>query len=548
MQYTLPQYETDQLVSLIGGKRSLQEPLRLLITELLPKRGPALFLDPFCGSGAVARLARSLGCKVVAGDLEPFSFITNYVYLSLDCTDLPHLFKDSGGVDAYLSMLNLQGLYAATTGMVQGQAYLSRYYAPQDDTAYDGERERLFYTHFNAVFLDTVRNELELNWLSGKISAVEKCIVLASIIYEASRRANTSGSFTAYHKRFGSYENTALSRIAASAELHAPTLPEEGRVAGEMHAQEAVELIRQHSADICFLDPPASIHQYGSGYHILNSVAMWDHLAPGDGRDSQGRLLDRSGIRSDWKRTHSAFCSLKSADAAMVHLLGSVDARHIVLTYPSGGILEAQRIHELLCARHDTVRVISLRKRNQGGRQPANGLKNNGEQVFITGKAATVSLLTTDAMAKLPLLEQLQALCNVVFHPREDCGPFHYVGGVILDDLPPVQEILSLSADDLASYLQDAQGSRCDDVRQALAILVEALGLKSLYPVDSRGRVRIEKRIISILRRFCNPGHREDFDRLYTYTCSLVVAEKTLVTLGKRLDALGTAADYRIRS
>lgn len=546
MRYSFPRYETDQLVSLLGSKRSLQEPLRLILEELLPKRRPALFLDPFCGSGAVSRVARSLGCRVVAGDVEPFAFILNHVYLTLDNSDLAPLFSEMGGLDAYLSMLNLQGLYAATTGAELSHGYLSRYYAPKDDTRYDGDRERLYYTRFNALFLDTVRDEIEQSWLSGRISAVEKAIVLSSILYEASRRANTSGSFTAYLKRFGSYEGTALSRIAGSSELSAPMLPEDDAVRGSMHVEEATSLVKRFRADICFLDPPASIHQYGSAYHLLNSITLWDHLAPSSERDAQGKLTDRSGIRSDWKQTHSPFCSLKQADAAMIHLLGSVDARHIVLTYPSSGILSPQRIHELLGSRHAPVRVIPLAKRNQGGRQPVSGVKSTIEQVFITGKSPSVVLMVEDSMEKLPHIARLQDLTCAVFRPSLDQGPLKFLGGVLLEELPPAHELLAYDVDTLASLVQKVQSAQCGTLEDSLDVLVDALDGKNPSPIGGKGRVRLEKRILSLLRRSCDASHHEQFDALFMRVCAKVQGNPRMLALGRHLDALGEAADHRI--
>ena len=546
MRYAFPRYETDQLVPLLGSKRGLQAPLRLILEDLLPKRGQPLFLDPFCGSGAVSRIARMLGCKVVAGDVEPFAFILNHVYLTLHNQDLTPMFAEMGGLDAYLSMLNLQGMYAATMATDLPHGYLSRYYAPKDDMHYDGGRERLYYTRFNALFLDTVREEIEQGWLSGRISAVEKAIVLACILYEASRRANTSGSFTAYLKRFGSYEGTALSRIAGASELSAPMLPEEGTVRGSMHVQDAATLVARYKADICFLDPPSSIHQYGSAYHLLNSITLWDHLAPGMERDAQGKLMDRSGIRSDWKQTHSPYCSLKKADAAMIHLLGCVDARHIVLTYPSSGILSPQRIHELLSARHAPVHVIPLAKRNQGGRQPLSGLKKTIEQVFITGKAASTILMVGDSMEKLPYIAQLQDLTSAVFCCAASRGPLVFIGGVLLDELPPAHELLSYDVQLLAGFVSYALAAQCATLEESLDVMVEALEDDAPFKVDGKGRVRIEKRILSILRRSCDTSHRQQFDALYMRVCAKVQGKPRMVSLGRHLDALGGAADFRI--
>ncbi|MDD2296717.1 MAG: DNA adenine methylase, partial [Sphaerochaetaceae bacterium] len=307
MALALPRYETNQLISIIGSKRPISDSLRLILSSLTPRRGTPLFLDPFCGSGVVSRLARGMGMAVRAGDTQPFSYLINHVYLSLENDDLNPMLPEMGGLDAYFSLLNMQGLFASESASALARPFLSRYYAPQDDEDYDGKRERLFFTAANARFLDAVREVIETDWIEGRISANEKAVVLASILYEASRKANTSGSFTAYHKSFAGAGNVIRKRIVEPCLLTPPVLPDAEVPRGEMNLCEASKFVKRSSADICYLDPPATVHQYGSTYHLLNTITMWDDFSPSNQRDKEGQLLSKAGIRSDWKQTHSPF-------------------------------------------------------------------------------------------------------------------------------------------------------------------------------------------------------------------------------------------------
>lgn len=115
MPLALPSYERDQLISIIGNKRSIGESLKLLFSELKAPRGETTFIDPFCGSGAISRIARNLGMGVKANDNQPFAHLVNYVYLTLTNDDLSQMFREMGGIDAYFSLLNLEGLYAYNT-------------------------------------------------------------------------------------------------------------------------------------------------------------------------------------------------------------------------------------------------------------------------------------------------------------------------------------------------------------------------------------------------------------------------------------------------
>jgi hypothetical protein len=236
---------------------------------------------------------------------------------------------------------------------------------------------------------------------------------------------------------------------------------------------------------------------------------MWDDFSPSDARDQAGNLLDKAGIRTDWKRTHSPYCSLKHADAAFIHLFANIDARHIVVTYPSSGIVDANRIHELLRARHDPVTVIPVSKRNQGGRQGIGG-KRNIEQVFITGKPAALHLPVGEGLDRLPWMERLDALTSVVFKEPQDMEPFRFIGGIVLDRLPQADILLGQSLQQLQRQVEALEAAVCTTNEQTLRILVCAC----LVPppiVDGVARAKLEKRLFSLLRSLREHQGKEEF-------------------------------------
>ncbi len=490
LSLTLPSYERDQLISIIGNKRSIGESLKLLFSQLKEPRGETVFLDPFCGSGAVSRLARALGMRVKANDNQFFAYLVNYVYLTLTNTDLSNMFVEMGGVDAYYSLLNLEGLYAYNTPEPLLGGYLSQHYAPQDDTHYDGQKERLFFTAANARFFDQVRNEVEKS-LSDE---AERGVVIASLLYEASRKANTLGSFTAYQKRFVTEGSLARRRIVEPPLLRVPTLVDEPLLRGEVSLMNASDFLKGRSGDICYLDPPATVQQYGNNYHLLNTIAKWDNYLPSNERDEEGNLRSKGGIRSDWRQTYSSFCSLKEVDLAFVNLFGSIDARHIVLTYPANGIMEIERLYELLEPRHGPVSVIPVAKRNQGGRQSKG--KQNVEYLFVAGKMASFNLTMEYSIELLPLIERLTNLTNTLFRTPQTLSDYPFIGGLILDGLPPLEVLLNKDIEELEREVGLLEASRCDNLDEGIKVLVRA----TLDP-NQEERGKLEKRLYPLLRR-----------------------------------------------
>lgn len=535
-------YESDQLISMIGSKRMLQLQMRELFKQLIVRPQRTLFLDPFCGSGAIARIARALGCKVLASDIEPWTFIVNYVYLTLNQKDLTSMFVDFGGLDGYLSLLHLNGLYRANEGQDLPYGYLSAHYGPQDDEQYDGNRERLFFSRFNALYFDTIRHDIEEAWIANRISAEEKCVILALLLYEIRCRANISGTFSSYHKTFGSRDKTGRTRVFAQPTLQAPILAPSETQRGIVALQDALEVVPASSVDFCYLDVPATVHQYGSTCHLLNSVAMWDYLIPNNERNAAGELVDRAGLRSDRKQTYSPFCSHKRAGEAMVTLLNRVDAGTVVLSYPSRGILNPKWLEELLLMRFKEVKLLLLERPRRGGRQSRNSLKGEYEHLLIASRGATFSLLNDLDWQSAHQLKTIGNLRKEVFYPGEDFGPFTFSAKVLLDYFELEQLRDSYSLQEL-TVLQEALTQRlCSDQEEAIKLLATALDEQAL---SASVKERLERKLLSLLRTLSFDHCWESFGKTYDFLVSNVRAS---ATLQREIEALYQRLQARERS
>jgi adenine-specific DNA-methyltransferase len=490
LSLALPDYNKDQLISIIGSKRPILDHLKMVFANLQTKGKRLTFIDPFSGSSAVSRLARSMNMLVKASDIESFAYIINYVYLTLNENSLDSLFHSYGGIDAFYAYLNYHGLFAAKTREGINRPYISLHYAPQDDENIKLGKERLYFTTQNARFFDAVREEIESLWLQNKISGVEKVIALSSLLYQVSLRANTSGTFTSYHKNF----NNLRGRIKEVSQLIVPTLASDNLLPAKVYQQDALSFVSSHSCDICYLDPPSSVVQYGNSYHLLNSVAKWDYYEPSRKLDENGLLVDKGGIRKDWKQSSSSFCSLKDADKAFIQLFGAIDARYIVLTYPTNGIVTADRIVELLKSRHKPIQIIPVYKKNQGGIQSK---KQNIEQIFITGQKEVKYFLFEEALERLPLLKRIDSISSAIFKNPKECSLFQFSASVLMDLPLDDEKIYLVALEQLENRVKELEGLVCDDSLEATTLLIEALNKQNLL---SEAKARLEKKIIAVLR------------------------------------------------
>lgn len=378
-------YLTRHLIAYIGNKRRLL-PLINEALDLVSPSGKELirFFDGFCGSGSVSRLARIKGMQVWANDWEDYSRVLNSAAL-LETTDsLSELFGGMGELEREIERLN--NLPAPS----ENQQYISKYYAPShnDPDLADFKTERLFYTRENALIIDAVRNELERLFPAPEPGSKEerkKNFLLSMLLYKAATHNNTSGLFKAYHKGFGGHNKDALSRITRRITLEIPPLPEGSLKSSTVSQSDVNKLVHSGQLphfDIAYLDPPYNQHQYGSNYHMLNTIVRWDRIpAPLDLND-KGELREKAAIRKDWVKTRSPYCYKDKATAEFQDLINGLSADQILLSYSSDGIIPFNSLIEI-CRKKGRLSILTNEyTKYRGGRQSNSRQQTNIEFII----------------------------------------------------------------------------------------------------------------------------------------------------------------------
>lgn len=375
---------TEQLIAYIGNKRALLPFLHGVFSRLAPEPSRAAFLDPFAGSGAVSRLARMMGFTVGANDIEHYSYVINSCHLGLAKADLAVLFTEIGGLEAVLADLN------RLPPLSEEKAYISRHYAPRSTDGADWRTERLFYTRENALRIDAVRERIEEMYpgIPEKETAFRrKMTLLAPLLYEAATHTNTSGVFKACHRGFGGHGRDALTRIMAGIVLRPPVLID-APAPSNVSCMDAGDFLSRRSADICYLDPPYAVHQYGSNYFMLNSIALWDKPPVSVARGTDGRLRSKAGIRPDWSRTRSQFCYPATAFDAMRRIVQAADCRWLVVSYSDEGLIGLEELCELLAGTGSLSLSSTGYVKYPGGKQSLGRTTRNQELVLVVDRGA----------------------------------------------------------------------------------------------------------------------------------------------------------------
>lgn len=323
-----PDYLSRQLITYIGNKRALLDPIEGAVADVCERLGTnrLRILDAFSGSGVVSRLFKRFASEVVTNDIEGYADVISRCYLT-NRSDFPEQAIRE-------SVAHLNKVVRETT---LEEGFIERLYAPRDDNRIS-LGERVFYTRANARRIDNYRRLIALqpaeiqHWLLGPLLSA------------ASVHANTAGVFKGFYKDrttgvgcFGGSGADALTRILGEITLHVPVLSRY-ECDFDVHREDTDGLVgRLGDFDLAYFDPPYNQHPYGSNYFMLNLIV--NYVEPSE-------ISEVSGIPTDWQR--SQYNVRARSLPSLSKLLHTVDARFILLSYNDEGFISIEDIRRLL--------------------------------------------------------------------------------------------------------------------------------------------------------------------------------------------------------
>jgi adenine-specific DNA-methyltransferase len=345
------EYLFNQLIPYIGNKRKLLGLIQQAIQQTSCKSG--VFVDFFAGSGVVSRMAKMLGFRVMANDWEPYAEAINRCYVECNA---PPAFALLGGYERAIELLN---------ALSPKIGWVTEHLCPRDDEHYDIQRDRMFYMRKNGMRIDAMREQIAAWKDTEKISGIEEACLLAPLVYQACYRSNTSGVFKGFHNGWGGQTRTALYRIATDLRLNMPVFFDNGQqnTIFREDAHTLAERLASKNAetiDIAYLDPPYNQHPYGSNYHVLNSIVLWDKPA----LSQQITRGTKAAIRLDWRtERRSAYNYKDEASVAYRRLLDAIRARYILTSYSTDGAIPLEVMLQSNVARGHVSVVMQGYKR-----------------------------------------------------------------------------------------------------------------------------------------------------------------------------------------
>jgi adenine-specific DNA-methyltransferase len=255
----MDEYVQQPMFTYLGNKRKLVDFIEDVVKEVKTNDGKDKLrvLDGFTGSTVVARMLAAHASEIHTNDLELYSHVAAKCFLERPTEE------QAQRVRAHIETMN------AMTEWTPG--VISDMYAPQDTN--DVKRgERAFFTHENALRIDTWRKYIE-----DTVEPDVRHWCLCPILIQMSLKANTYGHFKAFSKNeddIGCFKKCG-DRVTTPMILQCPIFnPNACEV--QCHQESTNTLLNRlpaGSLDLIYLDPPYNEHEY-TAFYFLHNVVM----------------------------------------------------------------------------------------------------------------------------------------------------------------------------------------------------------------------------------------------------------------------------------
>jgi len=257
------------------------------------------FCDLFGGTNIVSRYFKNK-CNIISNDFEHYSYIISKAYISNS------QIIDDKYLDYFNNLPTKEGIFTET--YCKGRNY---------------------FTESNGSKIDTIRQEIEKLYLSKELNEDEYYYYLTSLLEASDKVANTASIYSAYLKKI---KKTALKELT----LVSLDITETGSN-NISYQKDANELIKEIKGDILYLDPPYNHRQYGSNYHIYNTILKYDL--------DEIEVKGVTGMRT-WEK--SDYCSKVKALETFENLIKNINFKYTFISYNNEGIMNIDDVRNVL--------------------------------------------------------------------------------------------------------------------------------------------------------------------------------------------------------
>ncbi|MBQ6154966.1 MAG: DNA adenine methylase [Bacteroidales bacterium] len=293
----------------LGSKETLADSIKVLLRNHNLVQRNLVFFDAFCGMGSVADNMKPIYDHIIINDsLKCSTIFTRGRLYANRCT------FEKLGFDPF-AFLNEHD------NKLYGFFYQN--YSP-------GGSERMYFSEENAGRIDFFRMQIE-EWKEQELITEEEYVyLLACLLESVSDVSNTAGVYGAFLKH---WDKRALKPIVFSKIDSNPGTCE----IIESRNDKIENIISEIECDILYLDPPYTQNQYGTQYHLLETLILNDD--PPLSKVTGSRPT--TPMRSNWSKMYHAHILFEK-------VVAETKASHIVLSYNNDGFMSKDYIEKTL--------------------------------------------------------------------------------------------------------------------------------------------------------------------------------------------------------
>jgi adenine-specific DNA-methyltransferase len=314
--------------------------LKLLphILELAARVEPGTVFDGFSGTTRVSQAFAQCGFRVIANDIAVWSRVFGECYLLS-----PHPAE------------HYQDLIDHLNALPGKHGWFTEHYS--------GDFKKPWQRH-NTVKLDAIREEIQRLALSSS----ERAVALTSLILAMDGVDSTIG-------HYASYLNDWSPRSYREMKLRVPSLISKTHE-HEVHHADVFDLVASIDADLAYYDPPYGSNndkmppsrvRYAAYYHLWTSICLFDSpplFGKANRRADTSDVLSASVFEEYRRNEAGQFIVVE----AIERLLRETKARHVILSYSSGGRATAEELNDVISGSGKLIDVAEVDyKRNVMG-------------------------------------------------------------------------------------------------------------------------------------------------------------------------------------
>ena len=263
------------------------------------------FCDIFAGTGIVGRTFKKDVKKVIANDLEYYSYVLNKNYIENH--------KEIKDKEKYIEELNNLSLI--------DDGFIYQNYCMGSGSG------RQYFSDENGKKIDTIRTQIQ-NWYEdNKTDDNLYYFLLASLIESADKVANTASVYGAFLKHLKKSAQKEL--VLEGAEYI------KNDNSHQVFNEDSNKLIKEIDGDILYLDPPYNQRQYSANYHLLNTIAIYKPFIP----------KGKTGL-PEYNR--SSYCKKNEVQNSFEELIKNANFKYIFLSYNNEGLMSKDEVKAIM--------------------------------------------------------------------------------------------------------------------------------------------------------------------------------------------------------